>query len=286
MTRTSIGFLHPGAMGVSLAASAIKSGNQVYWCRAGRSQSTAERAQANGLVELATLQELCDRCSTIVCVCPPAAALDVARQVVAVGFKGLYVDANAVSPDRARQIGALVEGAGIDFVDGGIIGGPAWNANSTWLYLSGPRASEVASRFAGGPLETKVIGDEIGKASALKMCFAARTKGTTALLCAVVAAADALGVRDDLERQWSRHDAGESERLLDSVRRVTAKAWRFSGEMTEIAATLESAGLPGGFHQSAHEIYERMAGFKDRDAVPPIDEVIQALNRSQSPGTP
>jgi hypothetical protein len=124
-----------------------------------------------------------------------------------------------------------------------------------------------------------VIGDEIGKASALKMCFAANTKGTTALLCAIVAAAEELGVRPELERQWSRHSADFVEQTLSRVRRVTAKAWRFSGEMEEIAATFEAAGLPGGFHLAARDIYERIAGFRGADIPPPaLDDVLDALS--------
>jgi 3-hydroxyisobutyrate dehydrogenase-like beta-hydroxyacid dehydrogenase len=193
---------------------------------------------------------------------------------------------------------------GIQLVDGGIIGGPAWTPGATWLYLSGPRAAEVAECFSAGPplappatlaldahlpwqavpgsargagVETRALGDEVGKASALKMCFAAYTKGSTALLSAVMAAAERLNVREDLYRQWGLGDAQSAERNEQSVRRVTAKAWRFAGEMDEIAATFQDAGLPGGFHQAAAEVYHRMAQFKDSPAVPEITEVLEAL---------
>ncbi|MGH8246850.1 MAG: hypothetical protein ACREUU_10505, partial [Gammaproteobacteria bacterium] len=77
--------------------------------------------------------------------------------------------------------------AGVSFVDGGIIGRPAREPGQTWLYLSGPRARDIAACFAAGPLKSRVLGMTIGKASALKMCFAAYSKGTTALLCAILA---------------------------------------------------------------------------------------------------
>src|SRR6185295_16586912 len=113
---------------------------------------------------------------------------------------------------------------GIDFVDGGIIGGPAWEAGTTWLYLSGREAQRVADCFSAGPLQTEVIGDEIGKASAVKMCYAAYTKGTTALLCAILATAEDLGVRADLEQHWRRDDPQFADQVTQRVRRVTAKA--------------------------------------------------------------
>lgn len=83
-------------------------------------------------------------------------------------------------------------------MDGSIIGPPAWKANTTRLYLSGEHANKAAEKFAAGPMGVNVIGDSIGQASALKMCYAAYTKGTSALLCTILAAAEALGIRDDL----------------------------------------------------------------------------------------
>ena len=141
----------------------------------------------------------------------------------------------------------------------------------------GRRLPRQPRYFASGPLETNIVGDEIGQASALKMCFAAYTKGSTALLCAIVAAADELGVGDALNQQWSRNGSDFAEQTERRVRGVTAKAWRFVGEMEEIAATLEGAGLPGGFHEAAADVYTRIAGFKDAPETPTLDDVVDAL---------
>ena len=165
----------------------------------------------------------------------------------------------------------------IQFVDGGIIGGPAWDRGETWLYLSGEHAYSVASCFSNGPLETKIIGNEIGKASALKMCYAAYTKGTTALLSAILAAAEALNVRNELYQQWDMDEQDFSEQVNRRVERVTAKAWRFEGEMKEIASTLSAAGVPDGFHVAAAEVYSRMANFKNAGGAPHLDEVLRAV---------
>jgi 3-hydroxyisobutyrate dehydrogenase-like beta-hydroxyacid dehydrogenase len=264
-------------MGVSVAASAKNSGHKVYWASAGRSPQTWERAAKAGLDDLGTLSGLCERCSVIVSVCPPHAAETVADQVLASAFTGLYLDANSISPERAIRIGRKMAQAGVAFVDGGIIGGPAWEPGRTWLYLSGECAQDAASLFSAGPLETEVIGDRAGKASALKMCFAANTKGTTALLCAVLAAAEKLDVRKELERQWSRNGSDYAEQAAGRVHRVTAKAWRFAGEMDEISETFASAGLPGEFHAGASVVYRRIAGFKDAPSLPPLEAVLAAL---------
>jgi 3-hydroxyisobutyrate dehydrogenase-like beta-hydroxyacid dehydrogenase len=273
----NVGILHPGEMGVSVAASAQNGGHAVYWVSEGRSPQTHQRAQSQSLVDAHSLKELCQICSIIVSVCPPDAAEEVAKQVLAHSFKGLYVDVNAISPQRAIRIGEAMAERRIAFVDGGIIGGPAWQAGTTWLYLSGSEAQRVANCFSAGPLQTEIIGDKIGKASALKMCYGAYTKGTTALLCAILAAAEGLEVREELERQWSRDESGFPEQTVQRVRRVTAKAWRFVGEMQEIAATFAEAGMPAGFHSAAADVYHRLADFKGLETIPSLSEVLIAL---------
>jgi 3-hydroxyisobutyrate dehydrogenase-like beta-hydroxyacid dehydrogenase len=273
----TVGILHPGDMGVSVAASAKNSGHRVVYVSEGRSKETRERAEKSGLEDAQTLQHLCEICSVIVSVCPPDAAEEVASSVLACGFTGLYLDANAISPQRAIKIGQMMADAHAGFVDGGIIGGPAWKPGATWLYLSGRDAGRAAACFASGPLETQIIGDEAGKASALKMVFAAYTKGSTALLSAVMAAAEGLNVRAELEQQWNRENPEAAKQNGHRVRQVTAKAWRFAGEMEEIAATLDSAGLPANFHLAAADVYRRMAEFKGASEIPALDEVLNAL---------
>jgi 3-hydroxyisobutyrate dehydrogenase-like beta-hydroxyacid dehydrogenase len=272
-----VGIIHPGNMGVSVAASAQNSGCTVHWASEGRSAATRRRAQEVNLQDEGSLARLCQACETLISVVPPHAAEEITDAVIQHGFEGRYLDANAVSPQRTRRIAERMAAAGIAFVDGGIIGGPAWEPGRTWLYLAGADAARVTPLFAAGPLETEVLGEEIGQAAALKMCFAANSKGTTALLCAILAAAEQLGVRQALERQWARYEPEFPAQTAARTRRVTAKAWRFAGEMEEIAATLETAGLPGGFHTAAAELYRRIADFKDAPERPALEEVLAAL---------
>ncbi len=274
---SKIGILHPGEMGISVAASAINNGHQVYWISAGRSDKTRAHAEKYELTEVRSVSELCQTSEIIFSVCPPHAAEDVAKYVIGAGFKGLYLDANAISPQCAFKIGQMMQANGIHFVDGGIIGGPAWEPKSTWLYLSGKDADKIANCFTKGPLGTKIISDEIGKASALKMCYAAYTKGTAALLAAILSSAESLGVREELYQQWDMDDKDFSEQVNRRVSRVTSKAWRFEGEMKEIAETFREAGLPSGFHEAATEIYHRLADFKDTPENPPLNDVLKAL---------
>ena len=274
-----IGLLHPGAMGASVGAAARSNQHTVLWASAGRTASTGARARRADLEDAGTVAALVKASEIVLSVCPPHAAEEVASEVARLGFAGVYVECNAISPDRTRAIQRIVEKAGAHYVDGGIIGGPAWTREAkTRLYLSGPRAGEVAACFAGSPLETPVISERIGAASALKMGYAAYTKGTTALLTAILGLVEKEGVRAELARQWG--DAFTEQ----AVRRVcanTAKAWRFVGEMHEIAATFRGAGLPGGFHQAAAEVYERLAAFKDHAEPPAIESVLEALLKAE-----
>jgi 3-hydroxyisobutyrate dehydrogenase-like beta-hydroxyacid dehydrogenase len=268
-------------MGSSVAAAAQRGGCRVYWASAGRSAQTRARAEEVGLHDAGTLAALCAACDVMVSVCPPHAAEEVARQVAGCRFVGLYLDANAISPERARRIAGVVEAAGAAFVDGGIVGPPAWHRDTTWLYLSGERGDEAAACFAGSVLDTAIVGREPGLASALKMCYAAWTKGTTALLCAILLAAHELEVWDVLAVQWARDWPGFDEEAVRRARRVTAKAWRFAGEMDEIAATFEAAGAPAGFHEAAAGVYRRLAQFKewaeDPGDAPALADVLDAL---------
>jgi 3-hydroxyisobutyrate dehydrogenase-like beta-hydroxyacid dehydrogenase len=277
MKSQRIGILHPGEMGISIAASAKNGGNEVYWASEGRGPATRERAAKFGLRDAQSLTELCAQVSIILSVCPPHAAEAVAGEVVAAGFAGLYVDANAIAPQRTVRIGGRMSEAGVSFVDGGIIGLPAWKPGATCLYLSGPRAAEIAACFAAGPLDTQVLGVEIGKASALKMCYAAYTKGTVALLAAIVATADSLNVRDALFERWKSEDAGFVDQAVKRVADASPKAWRWTGEMDEISRTFTEAGLPGDFHAGAGEVYSRLAQFKDAASKPALEEIIEAL---------
>ena len=271
-----IGILHPGQMGIVVAVTAKNSGNEVYWASEGRSKVTRERAAEAGLNDSVTLARLCEICPIIVSVCPPEFADDLANRVLQHSFSGIYIDANAISPERAARIGRRMEEHGVQFVDGGIVGPPARARGRTWLYLSGKSAGAVAACFSAGPIEIEVIGDRPGKASALKMCFAAYTKGSTALLCSILAAADQLGVLEDLRRQWTRNGPSFPD-VAQSIAQAAPKAWRFVSEMHEIAATLQAAGMPPEFHRAAAEVYEMLRDFKD-SGEPSLEEVLRKLS--------
>jgi 3-hydroxyisobutyrate dehydrogenase-like beta-hydroxyacid dehydrogenase len=265
-------------MGSVAALTLQNAGNDVYWVSEGRSAASRRRAEEVGLKDALTLHRLCEICHAIVSVCPPEFADETANRAIERGFRGLYIDANAISPERAQSIGRRVTGAGATFVDASIIGLATREPGKVWIYFSGADAGQAAALFGNaGPLQPEAIGDRIGQASALKMCFAGYNKGAAALLCTVLAAAEQLGVRDLLTRQWARADR-EMAGAEKKVARVAAKAWRFAPEMIEIAGTFETAGVSGEFHRAAADLYARLNDFKDADA-PRLEDLLQALIR-------
>jgi len=273
-----VGILHPGEMGFAVANSVLNSGHEVYWCSEGRSEATRQRAQTLNLSACSTLDELCRTCGILISVCPPHAALDMAQAVKDSGFRGLYADINAIAPNTMKTLADNLQTTGITVIDGGIIGLPPVSAGTTWLHLSGHGAEQVADCFSAGPMETSILGPEIGQASGLKMCFAANSKGTAALHAAILGAADNLGVREALERQWDTYTPGFTAKAHGRIRQVARKAWRFTGEMEEIAATLSDTGMPPEFFLGAARIYARQTGFKDIAEEPTLEEILQQLS--------
>ena len=277
----NLGLLHPGEMGVTVGAALVESGHAVHWLAAGRSAETRARARSSGFRSHGSLPALLEQATGVISVCPPHAAAEVAGAVAAEGFSGIYVDANAVAPATAREIAGIVGAnagiVGANYVDGGIVGPPARSRGTTRLYLSGPGAGDVAAWFSQGFVEAVVLGEGLAEASALKMCYAAYTKGSSALLLAIRALAEHEGVTDGLLAEWARSQPGLPERSQRAAAGTAPKAWRFVGEMREIASTFADAGLPDGFHAAAGEIYSRIGDLKDADR-PGLKEVLRALD--------
>ena len=212
----TITLLHPGNMGVTIGAAAATSGARVVWVSRERSEATRKRAGRAELVDVGSLDEALGQSDMVLAVCPPHAAVDVAEQVAAKKFKGVYVDANAVSRATAERIGEIISRGGASFVDGGIIGSPVKQAGTTRLYLSGARAPDVAELFSKSMLDARAIGPEPGAASALKVAYAAWTKGTDAMLLAIRAYAAHEGVDDALLKEW-RVSQPQLEKRCDRV---------------------------------------------------------------------
>jgi 3-hydroxyisobutyrate dehydrogenase-like beta-hydroxyacid dehydrogenase len=275
--RQTIALFHPGEMGAAASACLAGKGHRVLWASAGRSAASAARAEAAGLEDAVTFERALEQAQVVLSICPPHGALALARKVAETRFHGVFVDCNAIAPETARAAMEIVEAAGARFVDGGIVGPPPAERGRTRLFLSGGSSAQIGALFAGTNLEAIVLDAPAGAASALKACYAAWTKGTTALLAAIRALARHEGVEGALLDEWKRSQPDLSRRT-EAVSAAARKAWRWIGEMEEIAASFRAAGLPEGFHLAAAQVYGRLERFKDAATPPSIEEIVAALD--------
>lgn len=278
-----VGLLHPGEMGSAVGATLVGGGARVLWASDGRSTVTRQRAEELGLEDAGSLEQLARRADVIFSVMPPDAAAETARAIAALRFHGHFVDANAISPETARKVGRMLERGGAQFVDGGIIGPANRKPGTARMYLSGSEAARIAPLLSAGPVSAITLDAPVGAASALKMAFAGWNKGMQALLMAIRALAMAEGVDQALLAEWAISMPEMAARSERAVKDNARKAWRFVGEMEEIARTFVQAGLPPGFHDAAGEIYRRLSAFKDTQTPPPVDAAIASLLKRATP---
>jgi 3-hydroxyisobutyrate dehydrogenase-like beta-hydroxyacid dehydrogenase len=272
-----VGLLHPGEMGSAVGATLVAGGARVLWASAGRGAQSRERAAALGLEDVGTVAALTRQAATILSVAPPHAAVEVAREVAGLGFRGVYVDANAIAPETTRELARLIQGGGGRFVDGGIIGPANRKPGAARIYLSGPGADGVKRLLDKGPVMPVVLEGPVGAASALKIAYGGWNKGSQALLMAIRAFAVAEGVDEALLAEWTLSQPDVPARAERAVNDNARKAWRFVGEMGEDARALAQAGLPAGFHEAAGDVYERLAAYKDAATPPSVAEALAEL---------
>ncbi|MEU4198260.1 DUF1932 domain-containing protein [Kribbella sp. NPDC026611] len=250
-----IAVFHPGAMGSKLAKQLVAVGHEVHWVPEGRSEASVERANDAGLIGT-PFAEAVRTAEAVLCSCAPQGAVDIAKQVGAAGFAGLYVEANPLSPLSLREAESALPGA--TFVDAGVIGPPPTGGSSpTHLVLSGKAADQAAALWAGTAVTTMVVGAEPGAASAAKSSYALYNKGKAALAVLAFQLAEKHGVTDALTAQQIRGDAS-SLRDPDLPDHLRSVAWRWGPEFDEIAATLDAAGLEGDAARALRQVWTKL----------------------------
>jgi len=256
MVLKTVGLLSPGDMGEGVGASIKGQGFDVITVLAGRSDETRMRAQRGGFRDVPDLEALVSEADLVISIMPPeraeAIAADVTAAMKATGKTPPFADMNAIAPTTAQRIAAGIVDAGADYIDGGIIGWPPLKSEAlTKLYVSGPQAG-LMDVLDGNGKKVIQLGDEIGRASAVKMIYASVTKGTDSLLTAAYTAAEALGIREVLEREWQ---GDVLDRMARRVPALPADAGRWIGEMEQIAETYASVGVTANYHKGAAEMY-------------------------------
>ncbi len=287
MTTRTVGIMSPGDMGGAIGATLRSHGAQVIAALDERSARTRELATAAGITDVGSVEEMVNRASIILSVLVPseavAAAERVAQALRRTGTSLLYADCNAISPTTTARVGEIVEAAGARYVDASIIGPPPRKPGTTRIYASGTAASELEQLREHG-LDIRVLGDQVGQASGIKMCYAAMTKGLIALSTELLVSARRLGLEEALREELLGSQPTVYEWARKSVPSMPPKAHRWIGEMEEIAATFEDLGLTPRILLGAADMYRAIAETslghetpEDRDPNRGLDGVIAAL---------
>ena len=284
MAFKTVAILMPGEMGAAVGKAFIDNGLDVVTCLDGRSAATAERAAAAGFRDVPDLEALLGEAEMVLSIMPPehapAMAEKVAAAMTASGLTPPYADMNAVSPETARAMQAAITGAGAVYIDGGIVGSPPGGTIATRFFVSGAEAGLIDG-LDGLGIDVRQCGPEIGRGVAVKMCYAAITKGTSALHTAVLMAAETLGVADEIHQELALSVPALYRRMENVVPKLPAVSARYIGEMKEIAKTMESAGVTANFHVGATELYQVLEktpfAAERRDTVDPDRTLRQSL---------
>lgn len=282
MDVQTVALLSPGDMGHSVGAVLVAHGLRVITCLAGRSERTQALAAEAGIAGVPTYNDLVQEADLLLSILVPAQATSVAshvaQAVVETGTALVYVDCNAIAPQTVRQIGNELTRLGVQFIDASIIGGPPRGTSRPRFYVSGPDTSAFEALGAYG-LDVTPLGAEIGHASAIKMCYSAWTKGSTALLAELVTAAQALGVLDPLMREFEASQPAVVRRV-QGLPAVPIKSRRFVGEMHEIAKTFGALGLTPDILSGAADMYELIGRTHLADRTPEDDSPLPSLSET------
>jgi 3-hydroxyisobutyrate dehydrogenase-like beta-hydroxyacid dehydrogenase len=263
MQFKTIGVLSPGDMGQAVAGRLKACGYEVCTALEGRSERTAALAKEAGLTDCGSVRGVVERCDAVFSILNPGSAVDNAKAVAdamkATGRKIVFVDCNAIAPGTVHEIDAIIRGAGGTFIDGGIIGPPPRGKAKTKLYVSGPAAGEFSSQIVDDQLQVRVVGEKVGDASAVKMCYASITKGALALGMELLIAARKLGVEQALEAEFRESQPEIFDWVVSRCVSMPPKAHRWVPEMNEIAKTFEEVGMTPRILQGAADMYEMIA---------------------------
>jgi 3-hydroxyisobutyrate dehydrogenase-like beta-hydroxyacid dehydrogenase len=264
MEIARIGIVGAGDMGSACGAALRESGYEVSTVLSGRSEHTRSLAARAGMRDVDSLDKLVAQVDLLLSILPPAVAVEFAMSVLEscrrVAMRPLFAECNAIAPATLRALAPAFEQAGVPFVDVGIVGRPpsVEVRLPTRFFVAGAERHRIVELDVSG-ISMLDIGEELGRASAIKMVYAALNKGIDALLTAVLLASESLDVGHELIAELERSQTSMLSRMRSRVPYLAATAERFAPEMREIAATFSDAGVSPAFHEGAEWVYELLS---------------------------
>ena len=253
----------------------VRSGLRVITSLKGRSEASSTRAAEQGIVDVGSLDDVVASSDLMLSILVPSEALafaaSAAESIVRTNSHVAFADCNAVSPATGVKIGKIITAAGGVFIDAGIIGGSPKTGAIPRFYASGEHAG-ILAELDGKGISVPVMRGAVGRASGLKMLYAALTKGTAALHASTLMAAKSLGLFDDLIHELEQSQSGTLT-AMGRVNSISAQAFRWIGEMEEIASTFEDAGVTPNIHAGAAETFQKISDSSiGRERVGTVDQ--------------
>ncbi len=287
MKIEKIGLMTPGDMGQAIALQLKQKGFSVHTALEKRSERSKTLASQADLIDVGSIDRLTECCDVILSIMNPGAALEfgaeLARAMARTQCRSLFVDCNAIAPVTVQEIEAKIIAVGGRCADGSIVGPPPRGGKKCRLYVSGAEAAEL-QQLATAQMDVKVLSDRVGDASALKMCYAAMTKGVGALVLELLIAGRRLGIGEALVNQIMETERGIYDAVMRKLTVMPPKAYRWVPEMNQIARCMESAGMTPRMVQGAADIYEFVAATalgketpENRDASRTSEDVVRTL---------
>jgi 3-hydroxyisobutyrate dehydrogenase-like beta-hydroxyacid dehydrogenase len=267
--------MSPGDMGSGVGGILVRSGLRVITSLKGRSEASSTRAAEQGIVDIGSLDDVVASSDLMLSILVPSEALafaaSAAESIVRTNSHVAFADCNAVSPATGVKIGKIITAAGGMFIDAGIIGGSPRTGAIPRFYASGEHAG-ILAELDGKGISVPVMRGAVGRASGLKMLYAALTKGTAALHASTLMAAKSLGLFDDLIHELEQSQSGTLT-AMGRVNSISAQAFRWIGEMEEIASTFEDAGVTPNIHAGAAETFQKISDSSiGRERVGTVDQ--------------
>ena len=285
MSIQTVAIISPGEMGHAVGRALREHGLRVVTCLEGRSNRTKTLSRSAGIENLQSLEELVKQSDLILSIIPPSQAMELARRVAsalqATRIKTYFVDCNAISPRTVKEIDAIITEAGGRFIDASIIGHPPGKGDPPRFYASGPHVNIMAQLDRKG-INVRLIGNRVGQASGIKMCYAAWTKGSQALWITLLTAARMLGLEKELREEFLYSQAAAYQKITKQIPAIPVKADRWVGEMDEIASTFEELGLSPHFHKGASDVFRSIAATPLADETPERSDKNRTLEQTVS----
>jgi len=258
----SVAILSPGDMGHAIGQLLKEHEMRVLTCLAGRSERTKELSNKAGIEDVPNLNELVEQSDVVMSVtvseAVPGLCNEIADAVKATCTDLLFAECNAIAPSLSAEMQKVLNEGGARYVDASIIGGPPRNGSSPRLYVSGDNAADMEQLREFG-LDVRNLGGHLGRASGIKMCYAAMTKGTTALHTELMIAAEKMNLREELMAEFANGQQPAITRMEGWIPAMPAKSRRWVSEMEEIEATFRELGLTPNIFKGVAEMY-RMIG--------------------------